>query len=154
MGLMNAAEALAEAVWKRYCRAEKPPPVWVERQIRPEWPLQETRFRLVEFTGVDGYRSRGAGWSAISAEQLQVMVGVPVAADRGTGHVPRAPEPLPELVFGPFWVVRLARPRPFREPRCMPSGVGFWTPQLFPRRGPVAAAGTTEATGTRSARWC
>ncbi|MEU9983601.1 hypothetical protein [Streptomyces sp. NPDC050856] len=52
--------------------------------------------------------------------------------------MPRAAEPEPLLVFAEFAVTRLARPAPFREPVCMPTGVPWWRRwmrQVLPRRG-------------------
>ncbi|MFE1476485.1 hypothetical protein ACFW6N_21865 [Streptomyces cyaneofuscatus] len=138
MGLMNGVERFAGAVWERHCPAEDQPPAWVERQLWPERSLQETRFRRVVFAGADRYRPHGPSWSAMTDEELQDLVGAPVATDRGTGYVPRAAEPEPQLVFEEFVVARLARPRPFREPVCMPTGVPWWRRwmrQVLPDRG-------------------
>jgi len=109
----------------------------VERQLRPEGSHQETRFRRVVFAGADRYRPQGPRWLAITHKQLQDLVGAPVATDRGTGYTPRPAEVEPQLVFEDFAVVRLARPRPFREPECMPTGVPWWrrwVRQILPRR--------------------
>ncbi|MFJ4473133.1 hypothetical protein ACIP2X_37355 [Streptomyces sp. NPDC089424] len=138
MSLMNGAERFAGAVWERHCPAEDQPPVWVERQLWSEPSHQETRFRRVAFADSDRYRPRGPKWSVITHDQLQDLVGTPVAADRGDGYAPRAAEPEPLLVFEEFAVVRLARPAPFREPECMPAGVNGWRrwlSQVVPRRG-------------------
>ncbi|MDX3695026.1 hypothetical protein PV726_32750 [Streptomyces europaeiscabiei] len=140
MGLMNGVERFAGAVWERHCPAEGVPPVWVERQLWQEGSIQEVRFRRVVFAEADRYRyrPRGPKWSVITHEQLQDLVGAPVATDRGADYVPHAAEPEPQLVFEEFAVVRLARPQPFREPACMPAGVSWWRRwmrQVLPRRG-------------------
>lgn len=138
MGLMNGVERFAGAVWERHCPAEDQPSVWVERQLWPEGSRQETRFRCVVFDGADRYRPRGLRWSVITHEQLQDLVGAPVATDRGAGYVPCPAEPEPRLAFGEFAVARLARPHPFRVPGCMPAGVPWWRRwmrQVLPRRG-------------------
>ena len=138
MGLMNGAERFAGAVWERHCPAEDQPPVWVERQLWAEGSLQETCFRRVVFAEADRYQPRGPRWSVITREQLQDLVGTSVATDRGAGYVPRAAEPEPQSVFREFAVARLARPRPFREPACMPAGVHWWRRwirQMLPRHG-------------------
>ncbi|GAA4031002.1 hypothetical protein [Streptomyces plumbiresistens] len=138
MGLMNGVERFAGAVWERHCPAEDLPPVWVERQLWPEGPIQEAPFRRVVFAEADRYRPRGPKWSVITHEQLQDLVGVSVATDRGASYVPRAVEPEPQLVFEEFAVIRLARPHPFREPECMPAGVPWWrrwVRQVLPLRG-------------------
>ncbi|MGW5782037.1 hypothetical protein [Streptomyces sp. NPDC003863] len=138
-GLMNGAERFAGAVWERYCPEEDLPPVWVEWQLWSDGSLQDTRFRRVVFAEADRYRPRSPQWSAITPEQLQDLVGTVVATDRGAGYVPRPEEPEPpQLVFEKFAVVRLARPKPFREPECMPAGVPWWrrwVRQVLPRRG-------------------
>ncbi|MFF8601757.1 hypothetical protein ACF065_27050 [Streptomyces sp. NPDC015232] len=137
MGLMNGAERFAGAVWERHCPAENEPPVWVERQLWPEGSSQTVRFRQVVFTDADRYRPRGPKWRVITHEELQDLVGASVATDRGAGYMPRAAEPEPQLVFAEFAVARLARPRPFREPACMPTGVPWWrrwARQVLPRR--------------------
>ncbi|MFD3334630.1 hypothetical protein ACFWV1_18520 [Streptomyces sp. NPDC058700] len=138
MGLANAAERYAGAVWERHCSDQDLPPVWVECQILPEEPLQEARFQRVVFAGTEGYLPRRPRWSLITLEQLQDLVGAPVATDRGTGYVPRPVLPQPLLEFDEFPVVRLGRPRPFREPGCMPAGISWWrrwARQILPRRG-------------------
>ncbi|MFI0169502.1 hypothetical protein [Streptomyces sp. NPDC017095] len=138
MSLMNGVERFAGAVWERHCPAEDQPPVWVERQLWPDRPRQATRFRRVVFAGAERYRPRSPKWSAITHDQLQGLVGAPVAADRGAGYVPRPAEPEPLLVFEEFAVACLARPAPFREPGCMPAGVRWWRRglrQVVPRRG-------------------
>jgi hypothetical protein len=138
MSLMNGAERFAGAVWERHCPDQDLPPVWVERQIWPERSRQETSFRRVVFAGADRYCPRGPKWSVITDEELQDLVGATVATDRGAGYVPRPAEPEPRLVFAEFAVARLARPRPFREPACMPAGVPWWRRwmrQILPRRG-------------------
>ncbi|MFD7705424.1 hypothetical protein [Streptomyces caelestis] len=138
MSLMNGAERFAGAVWERHCPAEDQPPVWAEQQLWPEQPHQETHFSRVVFADADRYRPRGPKWSVITHDQLQDLVGTPVATDRGDGYIPRAAEPEPRLVFTEFPVARLARPAPFREPACMPTGVPWWRRrlrQVLPRRG-------------------
>ncbi|MFF9143000.1 hypothetical protein ACF09G_36275 [Streptomyces albogriseolus] len=136
MGLTNAVEAFAGAVWERYCPDEELPPVWVQRQLDAAGSARLTDFQRARFAEARRYRPLGPRWSRITPEQLEALVGMPVATDRGDGYVPRPEEPEPQLVFGEFAVVRLARPRPFREPACMPSGVGWrrWVYQILPRR--------------------
>lgn len=146
MGLTNAAEAFAGAAWERHCPGEELPPVWVQRQLWPAGSERPVRFQRVVFAEASRYRPARPRWSAITPDELEVLVGAPVAADRGAGYVPRAEEPEERLVFEEFAVVRLARPRPFREPGCMPAGVGWWrrwVRQLLPRRG----------AGTRGCCW-
>ncbi|MFD9606503.1 hypothetical protein [Streptomyces sp. NPDC059970] len=157
MSLMNGAERFAGAVWERHCPDEDLPPVWVERQLWRAGSIQETRFRRVVFADADRYRPRGPRWSVITPEQLEALVGGPVETGRGAGYVPRPAEPEQEMVFEEFAVVRLARPRPFRQPECMPAGVpwsgGTGHGRCCRVAPPVPAAGITAATGTRSAPW-
>lgn len=139
MGLMNGVERFVGTVWERHCPAEDLPPVWVERQLSPEGELQETCFRRVMLApSADRYRPRDPRWSVITHEQLQDLVGGPVATDRGAGYPPRAAEPEPQLMFEEFAVARLARPHPFREHACVSAGVPWWrrwSRQMLPRRG-------------------
>jgi hypothetical protein len=136
--LMNGVERFAGAVWERHRPDDDLPPVWVEHQLEARGAVRGSRFRRVVFAGTDRYRPHGPRWSVITHERLQELVGATVATDRGTGYVPRAVEPEPELVFAEFAVARLARPEPFREPACMPAGVPWWrrwTRQVLPDRG-------------------
>ncbi|MGW2272592.1 hypothetical protein [Streptomyces yangpuensis] len=126
MSLLNGAERFAAAVWERHCPEEDLPPVWVERQLWREGSVQETRFRRVVFAEANRYRLRRPRWSAITQEQLDALVGGAVETGRGAGYVPRLAEPDPQMLFEEFAVTRLARPRPFREPHCMPAGVPWW----------------------------
>lgn len=76
-------------------------------------------------------------WSSITDELLEELVGQPVDLSRGDGYVPREPEPVEELHYATAWVIRLPRPRPFRQSGCMPSGTPWWRRlgrQLVPRR--------------------
>lgn len=136
MGLTNAAEAFAGAVWERHCPDDELPPVWVQRQLDAGGLARVTEFQQVKFAEPRRYRPQGPRWSAITQEQLEALTGMPVATDRGDGYVPRPEEPEPQLVFAEFAVISLARPRPFREPECMPSGMGWrrWVRQVLPRR--------------------
>ncbi|MFE9769441.1 hypothetical protein ACFYPC_33815 [Streptomyces sp. NPDC005808] len=138
MGLTNAAEAFAGAVWERYCPDEELPPVWVQRHLDSGGTALSTGFQRVRFAKARPYRPQQPRWSTITAEQLEALVGARVDEDRGAGYVPRPEEPEPQLVFEAFAVVRLARPRPFRESQCMRAGVTWrqrWARQVLPRRG-------------------
>ncbi|MGW6202057.1 hypothetical protein ACWF9B_00150 [Streptomyces sp. NPDC055089] len=138
MSLMNGAERFSGAVWERYCPEEDLPPVWVERQLWPEDSPRETYLKRVSFAEATPYRPSRPRWSTLTAEQLQSLIGTVAATDRGAGYVPRPEVPEPQLVFEKFAVVRLARPKPFREPACMPTGVPCWrrwVRQALPRRG-------------------
>ncbi|MGW7319203.1 hypothetical protein [Streptomyces sp. NPDC054865] len=127
MGLTNAVEAFAGAAWERHCPDEDLPPVWIQHQLwPPEMNELPVGFERVDFTDTDRYRPRTPRWTPITREELQDLVGAPVDASRGTGYEPRPAEPEPLLVFSEFAVTALARPRPFREPDCMPAGVTWW----------------------------
>ncbi|WP_331732040.1 hypothetical protein [Streptomyces sp. NBC_00989] len=138
MSLTNAVEAFAAAAWERYCPQEVLPPVWVQRLLGSEGEALPTGFQVVRFTEGQPYRPQNPRWSAITVEQLKELVGTRVEEGCGDGYVPRPEEPEPDLVFEEFTVVRLARPRPFRKPECMPVGVTWWrrwARQAWPRRG-------------------
>ncbi|MFD9904038.1 hypothetical protein [Streptomyces sp. NPDC059063] len=136
MTLMNGAESFAAAVWEQHCPQEPLPPVWAERQLWPEDWSQPARWKRVVFAEAAPYRLRRPRWLSMTTEQLENLIGTAVATDRGTGYVPRPKEPEPQPYFEAFAVVRLARPHPFREPECMPKGVGWrrrWMRQVLPR---------------------
>ncbi|MGW2277778.1 hypothetical protein [Streptomyces sp. NPDC001770] len=88
-------------------------------------------------------RPEGPSRTAITHEGLRDSVGVPVAADRGAGYVPRPS--VTDPVCEEFAVARFGRPEPFREPGRMPAGVRLWRRwkrQALPRGG------------ARTCRWC
>jgi hypothetical protein len=106
--LTNAAEAFAAAVWQQHCPGEELPPVWIQRQLLETSPAV---FQLVTFAEARPYRLRTPGWRAITRDQVEHLVGGPVAADRGSGYIPRPAPPEPELRFEAMAVWRLARAR-------------------------------------------
>ncbi|MGW6796795.1 hypothetical protein [Streptomyces chartreusis] len=134
--LTNVAESVVSAVWRQRCSDQELPPVWIERQI-PGAFGEEPNYRLVTFTEAQPYQVRQPRWRTISTEQLEHLVGGPVAEDRGAGYVPPEPEPEPELRFEAIALWRLARPHPFRE-KCMSGGTPWWRPwakRVFPEHG-------------------
>ncbi|MFG2304527.1 hypothetical protein [Actinacidiphila glaucinigra] len=136
--LTNGAERFAAAVWERHFPADPQPPLWIQRQLRDTTTHFPEVFQLVIFADVHPYRLRQPGWATITPEQLEDLVGLPVATDRGTGYTPPPADPEPQVSFEVMAVRRLARPRPFREPDCMPSGIRWWrrwARQARPRRG-------------------
>ncbi|MQS16434.1 hypothetical protein F7Q99_30630 [Streptomyces kaniharaensis] len=127
MSLTNGAEAYAAAVWERHCPDEELPPLWVQRQLHDrEIRVRKDEFELVTFGEAEPYELRSPGWLALTAGQLEQLVGGPVAEDRGSGYVPREPLPEPETRFEVMAVRQLARPRPFRARGCMPAGTSWW----------------------------
>ncbi len=138
--LTNAAEVFAAAVWEQHCPAEEHPPVWVQRLLQDAPPgfEDDSEFELVVFADAEPFELRGPGWLALTAAQLEELVGGPVATDRGADYVPPAPEPEPEARFEVMAVRELSRPHPFREPGCMPEGTPWWRRwwrQAVPVRG-------------------
>ncbi|MFD8597650.1 hypothetical protein ACFV1L_21870 [Kitasatospora sp. NPDC059646] len=126
MGLTNAAEEYAAAVWERHCAEQELPPLWIQRQLYDSGMGLRERFELVTFGRAERFELGSPGWRRISAEQVAELVGGPVAEDRGEGYVPWEPLPEPRSVFEVLAVRRLADPKPFREPGCMPVGAPRW----------------------------
>lgn len=126
--LTNAAERYAAAVWERHCPDEAEPPLWVQRQLWGDrfGGHDQEKWELVAFTEAEPYQLRGPTWRTLSDGQLRELVGRPVDTGRGAGYTPRLPVPEPELHFDIWPVRRLPRPRPFREPACMPAGTTSW----------------------------
>lgn len=158
MFLANGAERFAAAVWERHFPADSQPPVWIQRQLRDMTTHFPEVFQLVIFAGVHPYRLSQPGWATITPEQLEDLVGLPVATDRGTGYTPPPAEPEPQVSFEVTAVRRLARPRPFRDrlhalghPLVAPVGTPGTSPArlpyllLVPRRG--LAPGQRHGTG-------
>ncbi|MGW5497449.1 hypothetical protein [Streptomyces olivaceoviridis] len=158
--LMNGAETFAGAVWERHCPEQDQPPVWVERQLWPQGPLEETCFQRVMFDGGDRYRPRGPKWSVITHEQLQDLVGAQVAKDRGAGYVPRAAEPPSRrnrswCSPSSWWPALLGPARSVSRRACRPGcpGGAACCVRYCRAAAPGRVAGTTAATGTGSTRW-
>lgn len=126
--LTNAAERYAAAVWERHCPDEPEPPLWIQRQLWGDRPggHRQAKWQLVTFAEAEPYQLSGPQWRTLADDQLEQLVGRSVDADRGARHVPRSPEPEPEPHFEVWPVGRLPRPRPFREPGCMPARASRW----------------------------
>ena len=75
LGLTNAAEAFAGAVWEQYCPDEAYPPVWVQRHLDMDEDVLSTGFQLVTFAEGGRYRPQNPSWSTITMEQLEELVG-------------------------------------------------------------------------------
>ncbi|GIJ49741.1 hypothetical protein Val02_66270 [Virgisporangium aliadipatigenens] len=133
--LTNAAETCAETVWREHFPDAPEPPVWVSHLI-----LEHRRqLSLVTFAADPSARTlRSPGWRPMSPADVDALVGQAVDLERGAGFTPPEPEPEPEARFVAYPVVRLPRPAPFREKKCMAAGVPWWRRlgrQLVPRRG-------------------
>ncbi|MFD0884438.1 hypothetical protein ACFQ08_07705 [Streptosporangium algeriense] len=118
-------------------------------------------FSLATFTCDDPFQLRSPRWARLDDAELARLVGTAVDAERGSGYVPRPPDPEDDTRYRTIWVARLPRPTPFRADTCMPQGIGTGRAlirQLPPAGGHAPAAGITAATGTRSRRtrsgWC
>ena len=135
-GLINEGERYAEAVWQRHGPAEPGPPLWIERFLLPSRDHDD--FTIVTFPVTGPYRLGPPGpRTRITEQEIAQLVGAPVDAGRGSGFRPRPPDPEPEPRYEGAWVVRLPRPEPFRNPRCMPPGAPWWrwaARQIIPRR--------------------
>ncbi|WP_431983939.1 hypothetical protein [Streptomyces qinglanensis] len=126
VSLTNGGERFAATAWKRYCPEERQPPVFIQRQLQDHQdPRLASRlreeFELVTFGEAQPYDLHFPGWQPLTDEQVEALVGQPVATDRGSGYVPRPPEPEPKLFFEMTPLSELAVPRPFRAPKCMPK---------------------------------
>lgn len=70
--------------------------------------------------------------------EIETLIGGEFDPGRGDGYVLAEPDPGPELSWCVVPVVRLPRPQPFREPKCMPRGINWrrrLIRQLRPQRG-------------------
>jgi hypothetical protein len=133
--LTNWAEQYAAAVWRQCFAEHEHPPIWIQR----EFLSGDTccGYELVAFTVDDQYVLTEPRWRRIPEDELVRFVGAPIDPDRGTGFVPRPPEPKQQLCYEPAWLVLFPRPNPFREHECMPVGTPWWRRlgrQLVPRR--------------------
>jgi hypothetical protein len=138
--LTTAAEACAGAVWQQYCPDESEPPVWITHLILDENDtLGGSDLELVTFTADPAARTLAdPEWLAVSARDVDALVGQHVDLDRGSGFVPPEIEPDPESTYVAQLVVLLPRPSPFRADDCMAAGVPWWRRlgrQIVPRRG-------------------
>ncbi|MFE6555655.1 hypothetical protein ACFVHS_45975 [Streptomyces sp. NPDC057746] len=110
VSLVNAAERFAAAVWERHCPGDPEPPVWIKHQLGDTTPAACPEvFQLVVFADTRPYWLRQPRWATITDEQLEDLVGTPVATDRGASYIPPPAEPEPQLSFEVTAVRRLAR---------------------------------------------
>lgn len=133
--LTNIAETCAGDVWRQHFPDEADPPIWIAHQI-----LDDHRdLTMVTFTADHAGRTlHDPQWLHLSGADVETLVGQPVDLERGPGFVPVEPQPDTEPVYAAAAVVLLPRPRPFRQPECMPVGVPWWRRlgrQLIARRG-------------------
>lgn len=133
--LINERERYAEAVWRQHCPDEAEPPIWVDRLLFP-WREDEW-FTVVSFPVTGPYQlDEPGGRTRITVPEIARLLGIPPDISRGTGFHPRpsTPEPLP--TYSAEWVLRIPRPAPFRNRRCMPPRRPWWRDalrQLAPR---------------------
>ena len=136
MGLPNGRERYLSEIWRRHCPDQPEPPLWVQHQLLPDWD----ELTLVDCRPGDEphtVATEHARHYRITLDELSALVGAEVDPERGSGFVPRPPQPAEQIRFTVVLVGLLPRPEPFRKPACMPAG----TPparrlarQLAPRR--------------------
>lgn len=136
MSLPNGRERYLSEIWRRHCPDQPEPPLWVQRQLLPGWDdltLMDCRPGAEPFTVATDH-ARGY---VLTLQDLHALVGTAVDPERGSGFVPRPPEPVEQIRFTVVWVGLLPRPEPFRMPDCMPTGISpsrRVARQLVPRR--------------------
>jgi hypothetical protein len=138
VSLTNGAERFAATAWQRHCPDERQPPVFIQRQLQDHqdhWLSCSLReeFELVTFGEAQPHHLLIPGWHPLTEEQVNALVGQPVATDRGSGYMPRPPEPEPEALFELTPLSELATPSTFRAPTCMPNHRSAWARRLLPR---------------------
>jgi hypothetical protein len=134
--LTNCAESFAAEAWRRHFPQDAHPPVWVQRQILdPE--LDDGEYHVVTFETSGNLQLSSPSWHRIAEKELAELVGTEVDPSQRAGFTP-PPEPVRRLHYGIRWVATLPRPRPFRQPDCMPAAgprlLQRLTRQLLPRR--------------------
>jgi len=123
LGLTNGAESYAAAVWRRHFPEDAEPPIWI--QLNQTGYRRPAHFRLVRLNVAGPLTLGDPRWLGMNLAQVEQLVGGPVDTGRGSGFVPRPPDPEDEdgtYYYRTAWVASLPRPRPFREPGCMPVG--------------------------------
>lgn len=123
--LVNGRERYLAEVWRRHCPDQQQPPLWIRRQLLrggDDFVLHE----MTADTGPDAepyaVHPKAASTYRLTLEDIHRLVGTDVAPDRGSGYVPRPPEPHVPDRFTVVWVALFPRPDPFREDDCMPAG--------------------------------
>ena len=139
--LPNASETFAAAVWRQYFPNDAEPPIWIERSLSDNDPPMDEHTMSVSYTVTGPHTLKAPSWHPISVPEIETLIGGQFDAGRGGGYVPAEPEPGPELSWRVVPVVRLPRPDPFREPKCMPAGITWRSrlrQQLRPERGALS----------------
>ncbi|WP_217179857.1 hypothetical protein [Streptomyces sp. AC495_CC817] len=136
--LINRAEAYASAVWRCQRPDDAEPPLWIQRQLN-EPDDDESPFQLVTFTVAGHHQLTGPRWHQLTAAQVEHLLGQPADGSRGDGYQPPPAEPEEIPVYEITPVADLPRPRPFREPHCMPAP-DSWRRLLFWRTHPARPA--------------
>jgi hypothetical protein len=133
--LVHERERYAEAVWRQHCPDEAEPPIWIDRLILHG--RDDAWFTVVSFPVTGPYQlDEQCGRTRITVPEITRLLGTPLDPSRGAGFRPPPPEPEALPVYSTEWVLRLPRPRPFRNPRCMPPTRPWWRDalrQLAPR---------------------
>ncbi|MEH1057355.1 hypothetical protein V6U89_19385 [Micromonospora sp. CPCC 206171] len=134
--LTNSAEEYATQVWQQFLPDYPTQPIWIQRSLSDSFPPHVAYVTFIP----DPERRQlvSPEWHIIEDDDIDILVAQPVDRSRGTGYLPPEPEPEAQPRYARYWVALLPRPRPFREPGCMPTGVRWWrriARQLVPRRG-------------------
>lgn len=141
VSLPNASEVFAAAVWRQYFPGDAQPPIWIERSLSDNDPPMDEHTVSVSYTVTGPHKLKAPNWHPISLSEIEILIGGEFDPGRGDGYVRAEPEPGPELSWRIVPVVRLPRPQPFREPKCMPRGITWrrrLIQQLRPERGALA----------------
>jgi hypothetical protein len=127
--LIHERERYAETVWRQHCPDEAEPPIWIDRLL---FPWRDDEWLTVASFPVTGPYQLGEprGRTRITVPEITRLLGIPPDISRGAGFRPRppAPEPLPR--YSTEWVLRIPRPVPFRNRRCMPPRRPWWRDAL------------------------
>ncbi|WP_144022966.1 hypothetical protein [Asanoa hainanensis] len=125
--LINRAERYVEAVWQRHCTDDPTPPIWIQHQLLREDAADDLRHAAFDVTGPHQVGSPPRWGARLAPGDLAELVSAPVDLGRGSGFLPRPPEPEPQLRYTTALVALLPRPDLETDQRpCMRVGLGWW----------------------------
>ncbi|OZV71802.1 hypothetical protein CA850_32875 [Micromonospora echinospora] len=134
--LSNRAERFVEAVWQRLCPSEAQPPIFIAHQLLGSEDLGFSHYGFT-VTGPHAVASPPRWGPYLRPAELAVLVGGPVDAARGNGHVEPVPPDEPWMRYAVAALIWLPSPDLEGEPACMPVGTPWWRRlfrQVVPRR--------------------
>jgi hypothetical protein len=113
----------------QHCPDEAEPPIWIDRLL---FPWRDDEWLTVALFPVTGPYQLGEprGRTRITVPEIARLLGIPPDISRGAGFRPRPPAPEPLLRYSTEWVLRIPRPVPFRNRRCMPPRRPWWRDAL------------------------